>query len=102
MTDHLAELPLFAWKPECKLIPFPMINRIGRIRETAAKLLDKPTDKSAEHYRRQVDKAIRIQLEKIALPEAAIRDQIGGFWHAVGLEAARQHYGWHNTPGGAA
>jgi hypothetical protein len=39
-----------------------MVNRTGRIRDTATKMLDKPTDKSAEHYRRQVDEAMTGQL----------------------------------------
>ncbi len=68
MSNDVDTLPLFKWKqPDCRLIPFPMVNRIGRIRDTAAKMIDKPTEKSAEHYRRQVDEAMTTQFSKIGL-----------------------------------
>ncbi|WP_175421920.1 hypothetical protein [Agrobacterium tumefaciens] len=32
MSNDADKLPLFAWKqPECRLIPFPMVNRIDEI-----------------------------------------------------------------------
>lgn len=89
-------------QPECKFVPFPLVKRIGRIRETASKLLDKTTEKSAAHYRRQVNDAIAGQLAKIGLDQTAIDEQIAAFWRAVYAEAARQAYGWNHTPGGAA
>lgn len=101
-TERDKALPLFNWQPECRFIPFPMVKRIGRVRETASKLLDKPTEKSAAHYRRQVNEAITEQLAKIGLDQTAIDEQIAAFWRAVDAEAARQAYGWHHTPGGAA
>ncbi|NSZ73010.1 DUF6074 family protein [Agrobacterium tumefaciens] len=87
MSNDADKLTLFTWKqPECRLIPFPMVNRIGRIRDTAAKMLDKPTEKSAEHYRRQVDEAITGQLTKIGLSGEAIEIERAAFWRAVGAE----------------
>lgn len=103
MSIDLDKLPLFAWKPpECRLIPFPMVNRIGRIRDTAAKMLDKPTEKSAEHYRRFVDEAVTAQLEKIGLHEKEIETERAAFWKAVDGEIARQAYGWRCEPDGSA
>lgn len=91
MSNDADNLPLFAWKqPECRLIPFPMVNRIGRIRDTAAKMLDKPTEKSAEHYRRQVDEAMTGQLSKIGLLCDAIEAERAAFWKAVDAEMVRQ------------
>jgi hypothetical protein len=91
MSNDADNLPLFAWKqPECRLIPFPMVNRIGRIRDTAAKMLDKPTEKSAEHYRRQVDEAMTAQLSKIGLLAEVIEVERADFWKAVDAEMARQ------------
>ncbi len=91
MSNDADKLPLFTWKqPECRLIPFPMVNRIGRIRDTAAKMLDKPTEKSAEHYRRQVDEAMTGQLSKIGLLGEAIADERAAFWKAVDAEMVRQ------------
>ena len=103
MSNDADNLPLFAWKqPECRLIPYPMVNRIGRIRDTAAKMLDKPTEKSAQHYRRQVDEALTGQLSKIGLLGEAIEIERAAFWGAVDAEIARQAYGWRHGPDGAA
>lgn len=91
MSNDADKLPLFEWRQsECRLIPFPMANRIGRIRDTAAKMLDKPTEKSAEHYRRQVDEAMMVQLSKIGLPGEAIEVERAAFWKAVDAEMVRQ------------
>jgi hypothetical protein len=90
VSNDADNLPVFAWRqPECRLIPFPMVNRVGRIRDTAAKMLDKPTEKSAEHYRRQVDEAVTGQLSKIGLPGEAIETERAAFWKAVDVEMAR-------------
>lgn len=97
-----SDLPLFAWQPPRKLIVFPMVNRIGRIRDVAAKMLDKPTEKSASHYRKQVNEALEVQFEKIGLAENERLEQIGAFWHAVEQEMRKQSHGWSSTPGGAA
>lgn len=95
MSNDADTLPLFTWKqPDCTLIPFPMVNRIGRIRDTAAKMLDKPTEKSAEHYRRQVDEAITGQLSKIGVSVDELEAERAAFWKAVAAEMMRQEYGW--------
>ena len=99
MTTDTRSLPLFAWKPECKFIPFPMASRIGRIRDTAAKMLDKPTEKSAEHYRRQVNEAISAHLGKIGLDHEGMEAERAEFWRAVEGEMRRQSYGWLQTHG---
>lgn len=91
MSNEADNLPLFIWKqPECRLIPFPMVNRIGRIRDTAAKMLDKPTEKSAEHYRRQVDDAMTVQLTKIGLSAEKVEFEKITFWNAVNAEIERR------------
>jgi vacuolar-type H+-ATPase subunit H len=93
MSNGADNLPLFTRKqPECRLIPFPMVNRMGRIRDTASKMLDKPTEKSAEHYRRLVDEAVTAQLEKIGLSEKEIQTEREAFWKAVDLEISRLSY----------
>jgi len=95
MSNGADNLPLLTWKqPECRLIPFPMVNRIGRIRDTAAKMLDKPTEKSALHYRRQVDEAIGAQLIKIGLASEAVEKERRSFWLAVDAEMIRRS-NWH-------
>lgn len=97
-------LPLFDWRPECKLIPYPLVHRIGKVRDVAGKLLDKPTEKAAAHYRSVVTEALEVSLSKIGLADTAIDEEIGGFWLAVEREIARQSYGWsgdHPTGGAA-
>lgn len=97
-----SDLPLFAWQPPRKLIVFPMVKRIGRIRDVAGKMLDKPTERAADHYERQVTQSLQVQFEKIGLDDSEIDEQIGAFWVAVGHEMQRQLNGWSTGPGGAA
>ena len=100
-----ADLPLFAWQPPCKVIPFPMTNRVGKIRDVASKMLDKATDRHADYYRRQVTEALIAQLDRIGVPEHEQNEQFGAFWQEVQNEMIRQCYGrvaGGNDPRGAA
>ena len=96
------DLPLFAWQPPCRLIAFPMVNRVGKIRDVAGKMLDKTTDRHADHYRSQVNEALVKQFEKIGLAENEIEQQLAGFWLKVGDEMTRLTYQGHGTGGNAA
>ncbi|PSS67076.1 hypothetical protein C6558_03430 [Ensifer sp. NM-2] len=90
--DHTA-LPLVSWQPPaCALIPFPMINRVGKIRDVAAKLLDKQTDRHAEYYCKQVTDGLSAQFSKLGLSEALQDEQIGAFWTKVNQEVVRLRY----------
>lgn len=73
----------------CIMIPFPMVNRIGKIRDVAAKLLDKPTGKSAEYYRAQVNAGLSSQFEKIGLSPVEAEAEIAAFWDEVEREVRR-------------
>ena len=96
------DLPLFAWQPPRKLIPFPMAKRIGRIRDVAQRLLDKRTNRSATHYRKQVTDALIASFDRIGVPETEQDEQLGVFWSAVEVEMGRQCHDWANNGGGAA
>lgn len=103
----ITDLPLFSWKPPaCTMIPFPMVNRVGKIRDVAAKLLDKPTERHAEYYCKQVTDGLVAQFEKIGLSEEQQSEQIGAFWSRVHQEASRLQQrsssGGNNNPKGAA
>lgn len=87
-----SDLPLFSWQPPCKMIVFPMSNRVGRIRDVAMKMLDKQTQRSTDHYYRQVTEAMEKQLSRVGLPEVEIDEQIGAFWVAVDQEMTRLSY----------
>lgn len=84
------DLPLISWKPpECRIIPFPMVKRVRKIRETAMKWLEKPTERSADHYERQVTEAMEASLKKLGLPDLEMAEQVTAFWSAVDREARR-------------
>ncbi|TBZ00227.1 DUF6074 family protein [Rhizobium leguminosarum] len=84
------DLPLISWQsPECRIIPFPMVKRVRKIRETAMKWLEKPTERSADHYERQVTEAMETGLKKLGLPDSEVDEQIAAFWSAVDREARR-------------
>ncbi|MGP2493522.1 DUF6074 family protein [Mesorhizobium sp. PUT5] len=93
---------LFDWTPPCRMIVFPMSRRVGRIRDVAVKMLDKPTDRAATFYRDQVTDGILKQMVKARISEAEQDEQLGAFWQAVQAEMIRLTYCGHGTGGGAA
>ena len=71
------------------IIPFPVTARVRKIRDTALKLLERPTVKSAEHYRGQVLDPMKASFLRIGLTEKEANEQTRVFWMAVQVEAAR-------------
>ena len=92
---------LFDWTPPCRMIVFPMSRRVGRIRDVAVKMLDKPTDRAALSYRDQVTEGMLKQMAKVGIPEAEQDEQLGAFWQAVQAEIIRLSYYGHGTGGAA-
>lgn len=97
--SEASDTPLLAWQPPRQVIPFPLASRTGRIRDVAMKMMDKPTDRSAAHYRNQVTEALILQMEKIGLPENEQDEQLGEFWERVQAEMIRLTYSGHRTGG---
>jgi hypothetical protein len=96
------DLPLFSWQPPaCELIPFPLDRRIGKIRDVAAKLLDKSTERHANFYRSQISDALTAHLSKLGLSPEEQSTQISVFFAKVQDEVARITYRG-SRPGGAA
>ena len=84
----------------CQIVVFPMSKRIGRIREVADKMLDKPTERSARHYRKVVTDAALGHMERAGLTREQQARELSEFWQAVEAEIVRQSYvGQH--PGAA-
>ncbi|WP_442582513.1 DUF6074 family protein [Mesorhizobium sp. ASY16-5R] len=77
------------------LIIFPMTARVGRIRDVATKMLEKPTDRAAEYYRRQVTEAILVALVRLGVGEIEQDEHLERFWAAVRNEIVRQTYSGH-------
>lgn len=84
---------------DCKIIAFPLVKRVGKVRDVASKLLEKSTERHAEYYRTQVTDALFKQLEKIGLSELEQDEQVGAFLSAVDMEMYRLTYRLNN-PGG--
>lgn len=92
-------------QPACQMVLFPMVNRIGKIRHVAAKMLTMTTRREAEIYYKQVNAGIRRHFDHIGLSEAEQRGQLRMFWNVVWREWSRlrsdQRHG-SNGPRGAA
>jgi hypothetical protein len=95
-------LPLANWHPTAKVIVFPMGKRVGRIRDVAAKMLDKPTDRAAAFYRDQVTDGLLRSLSRAGIPEVDQDEQLGAFWSAVDAEMIRLNYRGIRPGGNAA
>ncbi|MBZ3693228.1 DUF6074 family protein [Phyllobacterium calauticae] len=89
-------------QPErCQLIVFPLVNRVGKVRDVAFKMLDKATDRHADFYRHQVTEALLRHLDRMGIGKVEQDEQIGAFWAKVQDEMNRLSYHF-NRPGGAA
>ena len=97
-----AQMDLLDWNPPCQVIAFPLVSRVGRIREVAAKVLAKSTDRHAESYRDQVTTGLLGHLGRLGIPEAEQDQQLGQFWSAVEAEIIRQTYQGQRPGGNAA
>lgn len=83
---------------ESQLIPFPMINRIGKIREVAAKIRCQKTRGHADYYRKQVTRALDRHLGKIHLSPAERDAQVRVFWQQVERELLQQSQAFPPDP----
>lgn len=105
MRETSTGLPLFDWQPACKVLAFPMVNRVGKIRDVASKMLTKVTDSHQEWYIKQVSESLAIHLGKIGLSEMEVDEQIRAFWTKVDAEMTRLTHARSvggNDPRGAA
>jgi len=76
---------------ECRsgrVLLFPLTNRTGKVRLTAAKLAGKHGE-DAKIYWKQVTAANRKHLERVGLSETEIERQLGAFFDAVQRELTR-------------
>jgi hypothetical protein len=82
----------------CQIIAFPLTRRVAKVRDVAAKIMDKTTDRQAEVYRNQVADTLFRHLAKIGVPEDEQDEQVGAFFTAVELELSRL-YDLHDVNG---
>ena len=95
------DMPLFNWDPPVKILLFPLVNRVGKVRKTASILSRKHGDE-ADLYWKQIVAGNRKHLARIGLSEKAIESELLSFHQAVHAEMVRQAYrGSTGSPGGA-
>lgn len=100
-----SDLPLFSWQPVCVVISFPLARRTGKVRDVAAKMLDKTTERHADQYRAQVTEALVKQMARSGINQAVQPAEIEAFWAKVHEEMVRLTYqrrGRSTDPRGAA
>lgn len=84
------DLPLFNWKPSCRVIPFPAAKQIGRITHVAGKLYDRrQSEKAWNQYWTQVVEPMAARMEKVGLSNRTIIAEIDAFEEAVLAEVRR-------------
>ncbi|MEK1891328.1 MAG: DUF6074 family protein [Phyllobacterium sp.] len=76
----------------CRIIAFPLTKRVAKIREVAARIMEKSSDRQAGAYRNQVAETLFRHLAKIGVAEEEQDEQVGAFFTAVELELARLAY----------
>lgn len=82
------DLPLFNWQPPCRVILFPLTNRIGKVRHTA-QLLSRKHGEDAELYWKQVIAANRKHLSRMGISGADAERELAMFFNAVQSEMVR-------------
>ncbi|MGP4666380.1 DUF6074 family protein [Agrobacterium pusense] len=100
-----SDLPLFSWQPVCTVISFPLSRRTGKVRDVAAKMLDKTTERHTEQYRSQVTQALQKQMSRSGVELSLQSSEIEAFWAKVHEEMVRLTYqrrGRSPNPRGAA
>lgn len=82
------DLPLFAWKPECKIIAFPLNKRVGKIRRVAEVWSRKRGGDQKSYWGTQLNTLGRT-LERIGYSEEQINAELDLFRDAVSSQISR-------------
>ncbi|WP_432422351.1 DUF6074 family protein [Rhizobium leguminosarum] len=82
MVDRHTDLPLFAWKPRCVLIAFPLGKRVGIARSTAIALQVRPANLRDPYWQRQARKFCQ-ELKALGYSQHAIESELDAFRSAV-------------------
>ncbi|MCV3764047.1 DUF6074 family protein [Rhizobium sp. TRM95796] len=85
------DLPLFAWKPVCSVVAFPLKKRIGKVRRVAGVFNEKSEKQRLWYWRTQVAQ-LSDQLQRIGYGEERIEEEIEAFRVAVSRELSMMNY----------
>jgi hypothetical protein len=103
------DLPLFAWVPPRKIIPFPARLRTGHARKVAVQLSKARTNREADHVLTRAVETFCRHLETAGVPDAEIDMERVAYLKAIDHECNKVNASWRpvvspasETPGGAA
>jgi len=91
-SEDTPDLPLFRWTPPTRFIPYPLDRQVGKIRDVARKLADKPSEKTAANYRNLITDGFARKLTEYGVPQGDQITMIAAFWKAVDQEVVRLSY----------
>jgi hypothetical protein len=74
---------------ECQVLFFPLSRCVDVVRTTAAEWIEMPTQEAADQCEYAMTQSIVSSLVKLGASPAAVGKLMGGFWHAVEIEAER-------------
>ncbi len=84
--NHLLSPPP---EPACEVLLYPFLNRVGKIRHVAAKLLERTSPRSAAQYQNRVSEALAVQAERAGISPTEVDEHLQLFWSAVQRETGR-------------
>lgn len=87
----MLQLDLLTWEPPRKFIPFPLANRIGKVRRVAEVLEGKRGRDATAYWNQQVRNLVE-HLEGIGCNANEVRAQVHQFHDAVQAELVRRSY----------
>ncbi|WP_146260551.1 DUF6074 family protein [Sinorhizobium medicae] len=93
-------MPLFNLTPPCKLIAFPLVHRVGKIRRVAEVYCRKEGNERKGYWNAQINQ-LADHLARLGYPESEIERQLDAFKEAVRCELNRIAYEGHGTGGAA-
>ena len=95
-----ADLPLLAWRPPTRVVPFPLTRRRDLIARAARRMAELRPHKAAEHLQRLLDQQAGV-MSRRGIAEDVIVSEVHALDAAVRREYAR--YGLQvGQPGGGA
>lgn len=89
MRSNSHDLPLLAWSPSSKVIPFPASRRIGKVRRVAEVLL-RSNPRAAEAYWRRITADLARPLSQAGIHRDVIEAEITAFRETVQRELLRR------------
>lgn len=88
------DLPLFAWTPPRKIIPFPARLRTGHARKVAVQLSKARTNREADHVLSRAVETFCRHLAAADVPAAEIESERLAYLKAIDAECNKVNASW--------